>query len=60
MFSKNEDDETSIEEDDAEVLVLLTKGEDGWGVTDLGGVGYVNAGNVVEGFVAPSPCCLFW
>ena len=59
MFSKNEDDETSIEDDDEDVLVLLTKGDDGWGVTDLGGVGYINAGSVVEGFVAASPCCLF-
>ena len=59
MFSKNEDDETSIEDADEDVLVLLTKGEDGWGVTDLGGVGYVNAGHVVEDFVAASPCCLF-
>ena len=59
MFSKNEVDETSIEKDDDDVLVLFTKGDDGWGVTDLGGVGYVNAGSVVEDFVAPSPCVLF-
>ena len=59
MFSKNEVDETSIEEDDEDVLVLFTKGDDGWGVTDLGGVGYVNAGSVVEDFGAPSPCVLF-